>query len=340
LFCYSFLLQTKDGGLLTQEHPRTTTTATTSTPSCSMFVSFSFCTPYSEYMFDTHGGATAGWPGLESWMKQTWFRFDARLRMARIFCPNPAQQATKPATMAAAAVINVPNNLPERDDESPDFERLLRQIDNDDPDFNGMVRFGQYGMGVALSDDGAQRLGQSLLRATARGRQFVAIHICTYYMTEYAGRYSALLDFFATGQYHVVVSVQGEAWPTPPPEMAAAMERIAIAMMANQQRNRPLLSSSGVSLRMQTLHLALQYPWVHLIRCRMESPFLVLPNDSTDHDNHPTAAAAAALQNRPERGSCLHLFCHNNWFEILWAAATLKTNMTRLRLSFEAAIVG
>jgi hypothetical protein len=244
--------------------------------------------------------------------------------------------------MAAAAVINVPNNLPERDDESPDFERLLRQIDNDDPDFNGWVQFGQYGMGVALSDHGAQRLGQSLLGATARGRQFVAITICTYYMTADANQYIALLDFFATGQYRSVLLCQdrpSNAQP-PPQGYAAAMEHVLTAILANQQPVAlALLEFRGVSLTMKTLHLALQCPWVVLIRCRMESPLLVLPNDSTDQNNHPTAAAAAALQNRPERGSCLHFCCHNNSFELLQAAATLKTNMTRLYLTFVAALV-
>jgi hypothetical protein len=229
------------------------------------------------------------------------------------------------------------NDLPERDDERLNFERLLRRLDNGGRDH---VQFGRHDRGV-LSDRGAQRLGQSLLRATARGRQFVTIHICPYYMSAYAHRYSALLDFFATGQYYVVALFFSPAWPAPPPGMMRdAMEHIFTAMLANRQPAAAELEIHGASLTMQTLQLALQYPRLNLFQCRMEEslllqPQVVLPNDTTNCDDHlaaSAASAAATVPNSPERGICLHFGSENDWFGILKAATSLKTNVTSLSL--------
>jgi hypothetical protein len=248
---------------------------------------------------------------------------------------------TKRTSMAAAA-INVPNNRPVQDDVGPNFERLRQQIDNDDPDFNGLVQL-EASRTIVLSDDGAQRLGQSLMGATARGRHFDVISICPYYMTADAGQYSALLEFFATGQYLRVFLDQDAEWPAPPPEMLAAMEHVLTAMISNQQPAAlTALHIVGMSLTMQTLHLALQCRLLVLIACRMESPLLplILPRDITDHDNHPAAAAAAQVRSSPERGSGLHLVHGDDSFGILQEATKLKTNVTSLRLSFIGAIVG
>jgi hypothetical protein len=232
-------------------------------------------------------------------------------------------------------VVNPNDNRPERDDEGPDWQDLLRQIDTDDPDFDGDVWF-EASQTIVLSDDGAQSLGQSLLGAMARdpGRQFVAIHICTYYMSANADLYSALLDFLATGQYGIVFFHQEAAWPAPEPgRMRAAMEHIVTAMLANQQPVPALLEFHDVSLTMQTLQLALQHPWVNVCGCRMETLLL------TDHDNYP-ATAAAAVRNRPERGIRLCLDYQNGCIGILQAATTINTNVTSLKLSISSAIVG
>jgi hypothetical protein len=238
---------------------------------------------------------------------------------------------TQQSNTIIAAVMNVlvdPNdNLPHRDDEGPEFEHLLRQIDNDqDRDFNGMVRFGRNSI---LSDRGAQRLGQSLLGAAHR-RRFISIIISPYYMTADADRYSALLDFLATGQYHNIRLHQEAAWPAPSPGMLAAMERIVIAMVANQAQAQ--LSITGVSLTMRLLHLALQRPHTTtLTRCRMESrspleQLLALPDDTADRD---------------DSFHFLRLTSSNDWSGILKAATTSKIpNVTNLRLDFDVPIAG
>jgi hypothetical protein len=247
--------------------------------------------------------------------------------------------------------VNPNDNRPVRDDVGPRFERLLRQLDNnDDRDFDGRVEFGRRNV---LSDHGAQRLGQSLLRATARNphRQFRFISISPYYMTADADQYSALLEFFATGQCgKVMLCHQGPDWPAPqPPGMLAAMERIVIAMMANQQPAP--LAIVGLSLTMPMLRLTLQCRDVTLYRCRMESPLLpqISPNDTTNYcDDHSAAAPAAAAAaiaaiNSPERGIHLHLVSSSDWVGILQAATALKkTNVTSLALSLDdaAPIVG
>jgi hypothetical protein len=222
-------------------------------------------------------------------------------------------------------------NRPERDDEGPDFERLLDQLDHDRDLAFGFVRIGRNDV---LSDRGAERLGRSLLGFTTRngGRLFHSIGICAYYMTDNAFRYSSLLEFFATGRYGHVVMHQDTAWNAPEPGMmAAAMGHILTAMLANPQPVATHLNISGASLTMQSLHLANQFPEVTLVRCRMEALLqepLTLPDDTTNRDD------------RPERGSRLRLATNNDWSGILQAAATLRTNVTSVYLSFTDRIVG
>jgi hypothetical protein len=215
------------------------------------------------------------------------------------------------------------SGIPERDDERLDFERLLHRLDNDDQDFDGDVEFGRDGRGV-LSDHGAQRLGQSLLRANAHGHQIHRITICPYHMTADADQYDALLEFFATGQYRSVELLgRNPLASTQPPGMLVAMEHIAIAMMANQQQPGPaLLKITKVRLTMQTLHLVLQYPWTTLVLCQMEAPLqlLVVPHNNIDHNDRS-----------PERGTTLHLGFGNDWSAILQAATILQTNVTMLQ---------
>jgi hypothetical protein len=266
------------------------------------------------------------------------------------------QQQEPIAAFLPAAVMN--NNLPERNDEGPDFERLLRQIDNDDHRFNGHVGLGRLNNSCCiLSDRGAQRLGQCLLQATARGRvQFRTIYICPYYMTANAFGYSALLDFLETGQYRNVSLDQENnrpsrhAAPEQPPGMAAAaMEHILTAMIANQQPDPASLTISGLSLTIPVLHLALQCQDVSLTNSPLLQQQQQLPvvvparNDITHHDDHPAAAvaAAAALRNSPERGTDLCLFSDNDdWFEMLRAATTLPTsNVVKLNLVFSHTMI-
>jgi hypothetical protein len=231
------------------------------------------------------------------------------------------------------------NNLPpQRNDEGPVFERLLRRIDNDDRRFNGAVRLGRNV--CILSDPGAQRLGQCLLGATARGRvQFQSIDINPYYLTANAFQYSALLDFLTTGQYrHVSLDQNYQSWNAPEePGMAAAMEHILNAMIANQVLAS--LTISGLSLTIPVLHLALQCPRVTLNHSPLQQQqLLVVPRINTS--DHP-AAAAAALRNSPERGSDLCLSSEeNDLFVILPAATALQTNVARLNLCFYYPIGG
>jgi hypothetical protein len=232
------------------------------------------------------------------------------------------------------------NNLPRRNDEGPGFERLLRWIDDDDHRFNGHVRLGFNN--CVLSDRGAQRLGQSLLGATARGCPlFHSISICPYYMTANAFQYWALLDFLATGQYrHVGLQQHNETRNAPEqPGMAAAMEHMLTAMIANQQPD--YLVISGLNLTIPVLRLVLQCRGAHL--SLYDSPLqqqllaVVPSNDMADRDDHPAAAAAAAaaLRTIPERGTNLSLATHNGiWFNMLQAATTLQTNVASLRLCF------
>jgi hypothetical protein len=241
----------------------------------------------------------------------------------------------RPLISIAAVIMNLANpnaTRPAFDDVGPEWEELLRWIDTDDPDFDGSVWF-EASQTIVLSDDGAQRLGQSLLQAMARGRQFADIHICTYYMTADADQYSALLEFLASGQYGYIFFHQEAAWPAPEPgRMRAAMEHIVTAMLANQQPVPAGLEFFGVTLTMPILHLALQYPSIEFFGCRMETLLL------TDHDNH--LVVAAALRNRPEQGIHLRLGNINDNLGILQAATTINTNVTSLKLSFHNAIVG
>jgi hypothetical protein len=214
-------------------------------------------------------------------------------------------------------------------------ERLLRQLDDHDQYFDGLVEFGPFGRGV-LSDRGAQRLGQSLLGAAHR-RIFLSIKISTFYMTADAAQYSALLDFFKTAEYEKVELFQVDppalnATPAPPPPgMLAAIERIVIAMRANRQPAAAELELTGVCLTIKTLHLALQCSDLTLGRCQMESqPQLLaeLPDDTVDRDDSP------------EQGCCLQLNSNNDWIGILQAATMVKTNVTSLQLFFTDPIVG
>jgi hypothetical protein len=235
-------------------------------------------------------------------------------------------------------IINPPV-IPPRDDEGPDFERLLRQLDNDDPDFHGVVEFGRNGQGY-LSDRGGQRLGQSLLRATAHRRQFRFIKICTDDMTANADQYSALLEFFATGPNRNVVLVLSKG-------STHANQHILTAMNANPQPGNLVIRE--VAMTMQTLRLALQGPrHLSLVACRMsetESPPVpppaqqVLSNDTTtNRDDYPEASAAAlVVRNNPARGSSLRLVYDNiDCIGILKAATKLHTNVTSLHLDFNA----
>jgi hypothetical protein len=231
-------------------------------------------------------------------------------------------------TIIAVAMNVIIQNLDVRDDEGPAFEHYLRQIENNDPGFDGRVQFGRFNLS-RLSDRGAQRLGQSLLRATAdHGRRFSNIKIVPDDMTASAFQYSALLDFFETGRYRCVDLVVYNN--TPSPGTLAAIEHILTAMNTNHQPIAAELAIFGLSLTMQILHLVLQCPRVHLGRCRMESSLrpLVLRNDTTDHDDSP------------ERGSRLCLSSDCDWFGILQAMTTLKTNVTRLALNFRDPVVG
>jgi hypothetical protein len=236
------------------------------------------------------------------------------------------------------ANLNAPH--PEFDDVGPEWEELLRWIDTDDPEFDGYVWF-EASQTIVLSNAGAQRLGEILLGAMARGRRFAQVHICTYYMTANARQYSALLDFLASGQYRLVRLYQGAKW-TSRQEMRAVMEHVLTAILANRpnlanQQYPATLELEGVRLTMKTLHLTLQHPRVDFSGCRMETLLL------TDHDNqYPVAAAAAAaLKNRPEQGIHLSLGYNNNdYFGILQAATAINTNVTSLRLSYNGAIVG
>jgi cell division septation protein DedD len=230
---------------------------------------------------------------------------------------------------AAVVTMNVvnPNDHTPRDYLGLDFFRLLRLLDND-PDFHGSVEFGRNGRGV-LSDHAAQRLGQSLLRATHHSR-FRRIKICTYYMTGDAHQYSALLEFFATGPTRNVMLVLYKG-------RTHANEQILTAMKANPQPGN--LRIVGMSrLKMQTLQLALQGPQgVAFDQCRMcrtESQ-QVLVNDTTNRDDHDAASAAAlVVRNSPERGSYINLLNNKDSYGILKAATTLKTNVTSLVIDF------
>jgi hypothetical protein len=236
----------------------------------------------------------------------------------------PVAQQSKLSIIAAAM------DLPEREDEGPDFERLLSKLDNDhDPDPIIMVHFGQKGV---LSDRGAERLGRSLLGAKARnaGRRFSIIGMCPYFMTENASRYSSLLEFFATGQYYHAGLYQDAAWNAPEPGMAAAMAHILTAMLANPEQPANL-TISGLSLSKQSLYLANQFLEVTLVDCRMEAPLqqlqpMVVPRDTAEPS--------------PARGSRLRLASNNDWSGILQAQATLKTNVTSLFLMVNDPIVG
>jgi hypothetical protein len=264
----------------------------------------------------------------QSWLvpeKERKFRFDARLRRHDFSAP-------KRKTMAAAAINNRMIYRPKRNDEHPEFERLLRRLDNEhDRYFVGDVWLGPF-VSFVLSDHGAQRLGRSLLRAKANGCRISRIKICPYYMTADAGQYSALLDFFAIGQYYVVLENPNPEWPAP--GMRSAMEHLLAAMLTNRQLAAAEVEIQGASLRMQTLHLVLQCPRLTINGCRMA----VLPNDTTDEN---PAASTAALRISPERSSTLHLSFENDWFGILQAATMLETpNVASLHLYFWDAIVG
>jgi hypothetical protein len=224
------------------------------------------------------------------------------------------------------------NQPPRNDDEGPDFAHLLRRIDDDVQTFHGRVPF-------VLSDRGAQRVGQSLLGATTRGRPFWFIEICPYYMTANTFQYSALLEFLTIGQYaHAELYLDDAAWPAPPPGMLAAVEHMVTAMIANQQQPMAaVLVITEMTLTMSLLNLALQRPRVVLKHCQMESSpqqqparVLLLPIDAADRDDSP-----------PERGTTLQLTSCNDWSGILQqAATTIKTNVTSLHLDFYHPIVG
>jgi hypothetical protein len=218
--------------------------------------------------------------------------------------------------------MNVVNpNANERDGEGPDFERLLRQLDDDDSNFHGLVEFGQKGIGF-LDDRAAQRLGQSLLLAMYHRRQFRLIKISAKYMSPNADRYSALLEFFATAPNRDVVLVLQRG-------NVGANEHILTAMKANPQPGNLVII--GLVLKMQTLHLALQGPrLLSLVECRMHRtksppplPQQVLPNDTTTNRDDSS-----------ERGTCLRIVYNKDCFGILEAATKLKTNVTSLRLDF------
>jgi hypothetical protein len=162
-------------------------------------------------------------------------------------------------------------------------------------------------------------------------------------------RYWALLDFLATGQYRYVgLGQDNEAWTAPAePGMAAAMEHMLTAMIANQQPDPATLGIRGLSLTMPVLRLALQCPSMLLLQRPsvslhhspppQQQPLVVVPsNDTADRDDHAAAAAAAAaaLRNSPERGTNLSPCSNNDGFEMLQAATTLQTNVARLDLCF------
>jgi hypothetical protein len=219
------------------------------------------------------------------------------------------------------------NQPPRNDDEGQGFANLLRRIDEDVQLFHGRVPF-------VLSDRGEQRVGQSLLGATARGRPFWFIEICPYYMTANAFQYSALLEFLTIGQYaHAELYLDAE-WPAPPPGMLAAMEHMVTAMIANPQPAAAILVITEMTLTMSLLNLALQRPRVVLKHCQMESSplqqqparVLLLPIDAADRDDSP------------EQGTTLQLTSCNDWSGIL--QALVKTNVTSLHLDFYHPIVG
>jgi hypothetical protein len=286
--------------------------------------------------------------------------------------PRPGVTKARHFSRGSKSLRAVMNPSP-RDDEGQGFERLLGQLDNDqDRDFNGDVEFGRMGI---LSDVGGQRLGQSMLQATARGRQFDRIRICPYYMTDDSGQYDALLEFFATGQYRCVELCHDPAWnnapPPPPPDttgiatgryrwsllqwstaqpgllppppppppsppgMLAAMEHIFTAMLANQQP--PVVAEATLHI----IGLSLTMPILHRA---LQYPRVYLFRCRMESPLQQLLVLpdndTVDHDNSPERGSYLRIGYENDWSGILKAASMVRTNVTRLFLDFHDPIVG
>jgi hypothetical protein len=224
-----------------------------------------------------------------------------------------------------------------RENVGPGFEHLLPRLDNDDREFYVSVEFGRDGWSAKVD----QRNDQAVPSVTVQYRRFSYIERPPYYKTADAGQYFALLDFMAAGQYRRVSLYQNPPATTapPPPGTHAMMEHILTSIIANQQPVAAQFIIRDLSLTIQSLDLALQYPdVVTLVRCRMvESPLQLVPRVA---DQHP--AAAAALRDSPERGSTLRISSINDWRGILQAATRLQTNVTSLQLylNFTDPIVG
>jgi hypothetical protein len=238
-------------------------------------------------------------------------------------------------------------NPPPRDDTGPNFVHLLRRLDNDARVGDVRVLFDRPYCDACVQF--ADQQGRRVRRMWADGLRRFQYNV----MSADDGRqYSALLDFLATGQYrwvqldlHNNMDDMGRAViepPLPPGRMMTMMEDILNAMNANQQPVPAELKIRGwLCLTMPILHRALQYPNTLLVRSRMESaPLqpqqLVLPNDTTEHNNEHPAASATAVRSRPERGTTLRysFIGAEDWPGILQAATTLETNVTSLMLDF------